>query len=111
MYATLRSTRRPRALSSTTITICARLRPSAVYVVLVFFQKLPNTARTVAARVGRRFAAFAHVPYEDARARRELVHLMDDLDIGHDSQSLATGNKAQQFRWWRFANVPRESSR
>jgi hypothetical protein len=75
--------------------------------VLAFFRKLPLTGRTVAARVGRRFAAFAHVPYEEPHARRELVHLMDDLDIGHDSQSLAIGNKAQQFRWRRFAYVPR----
>jgi hypothetical protein len=59
--------------------------------VLASFQKLPTTARTVAARVGRRFAAFAHVPYEDAHARRELVQLMDDLDIGHDRRYLAKG--------------------
>jgi hypothetical protein len=89
MYATLRSTRRPRALSSTTLTICTRLRRSAGDVVLALLQKLVTTARTVAARVERRFAAFAHIPYEDAHAQRELVHLMDDLDIGHGSQSFS----------------------
>jgi hypothetical protein len=78
---------------------CRRILRSASDGVLAGFQKVPATTRTVAARVARCFATFAHVPYETAVVQQEF-ELMDNYDttalidgVGFLFHGTATGKR------------------
>jgi hypothetical protein len=58
---------------------CRRILRFASDGVHAGFPKVPTTTRTVAARVARCFATFAHVPYVTALVQQEF-ELMDNCD-------------------------------
>jgi hypothetical protein len=57
-----------------------RLLQSARYVVIAPLQKVPMTIRTIIARVERRFADFAQIPYQDAYTQQELSRFLDEFE-------------------------------
>jgi hypothetical protein len=95
MYATPRS-----VLLQRTLRISAsswrRILRSASDGVLAGFQRVPATTRTVAARVARCFATFAHVPFETALVQQEF-ELMWTTPMEWKSQS---GVLARTCRVW-----------
>jgi len=51
---------------------------SARYLVLRSVRRAPTTIRAIVVRLERGFAAFAAIPYQDARAQQELSRLLDE---------------------------------
>ncbi len=75
---TLRATTRTLGLEA--LAHGLHLLRSARCVVLASFRRAPTAIRTILARVVRRFADFAQIPYQDALIRRELSGFLDEFE-------------------------------
>jgi hypothetical protein len=78
MNTTSHSLPRQRTPGLVVIANALPLLRSATYLALESFQKASATIRATGARLERGFAAFADIPYQDARTQQELSRLFDE---------------------------------
>jgi hypothetical protein len=64
-----------------------------------YIQKTPMAVRAVIALVERGFAAFAKIPYQDSWSQKELIQLLDELEVANRRTDLTSANYVP-------ANVP-----